>query len=794
LTATKNRTSLGFLALGVFLFIILLANAQAVTLGQSNLTDSIKLGSISSTSGITYNNNTYNNITIYNVTGGTYFAPCGANQYMYYLNATTIGCAQNVTLYQSSIRVRDFASDKNADYQGDELSIGDAFDYFRFRVLGAGTSAMNLSLQTGTVGNNWFDVNSKTRFNYNLTTSCVNFKDGTTQCTAPTGGSTPLTNLAWRNETNNFSKSQQFNSNVSIGSQNTSRGIFDINDITLSTIADVSTISAITFNYGDDSDYWNSGYSYHFSVYAYKTVGAQKIYSANPKTTAIAADDGGEDNSYTISFSWSAVTGAEGYRVVVWDDYYGANGDYYFDTVATSAGSDGGYGSYGGVTYLNPVVITPSSPYSSGTDIYTNSGGTLVSGQGATFNNSVGIGTTSPVSKLHVFGPNGADGSDVNIKLDIVNGGNDNGNGFINVEATSNTTVNAAGNMLMMYLKDKNPGSPYMLIENYNGVSRVGYNVIGLRQTGAAFLQTGAGLRIETGGGALGDLFTGKIGVGTVTPTAKIHIAAGTATAGTAPIKFTTGTLTTAAVAGQMEYLTNDFYLTSATGIREKIITSTGLTSGRVPLVTTNGRLIDNSNLTFNNNKLYIGGITNNITLDDINAIQLYGDSTVWDDLTFPVANTKINPATSKPDEDLNDVLYLFDDASIETIRGSGQSSHSQKNNTGLYCHVHWIQSASGIVTWNLNYSIGNLGTTTQTWYQMNSTGNITGYTTGNLQQLSYFNITAINVTGVSAIFRFKLSRLGTATTDTMVGDAKFESFDCHYEKNSLGSSSEYVK
>jgi hypothetical protein len=53
-----------------------------------------------------------------------------------------------------------------------------------------------------------------------------------------------------------------------------------------------------------------------------------------------------------------------------------------------------------------------------------------------------------------------------------------------------------------------------------------------------------------------------------------ITLAAGTATAGTAPLKFTSGTLTTAAVAGQMEYLTGTYYLTDATPTRNIIAVS----------------------------------------------------------------------------------------------------------------------------------------------------------------------------------------------------------------------------
>lgn len=48
-------------------------------------------------------------------------------------------------------------------------------------------------------------------------------------------------------------------------------------------------------------------------------------------------------------------------------------------------------------------------------------------------------------------------------------------------------------------------------------------------------------------------------------PTAKVHIAAGTTTASSAPIKLTSGSLLTAAEAGAIEYLTNDFYFTQST-------------------------------------------------------------------------------------------------------------------------------------------------------------------------------------------------------------------------------------
>jgi hypothetical protein len=71
---------------------------------------------------------------------------------------------------------------------------------------------------------------------------------------------------------------------------------------------------------------------------------------------------------------------------------------------------------------------------------------------------------------------------------------------------------------------------------------------------------------------------------------------AGTATASTAPLKFTSGTLNTTPEAGAVEYLTDNLHFTIATGTARKGIVlddGTRLTSGKIPVATTNGRLIN---------------------------------------------------------------------------------------------------------------------------------------------------------------------------------------------------------
>lgn len=71
---------------------------------------------------------------------------------------------------------------------------------------------------------------------------------------------------------------------------------------------------------------------------------------------------------------------------------------------------------------------------------------------------------------------------------------------------------------------------------------------------------------------------TGKIGIGVTNAniTARLHLPAGTTSAASAPLKFISGSLMSAAEAGAMEFLTDAYYLTITTGAaRQQIVTDT---------------------------------------------------------------------------------------------------------------------------------------------------------------------------------------------------------------------------
>lgn len=92
----------------------------------------------------------------------------------------------------------------------------------------------------------------------------------------------------------------------------------------------------------------------------------------------------------------------------------------------------------------------------------------------------------------------------------------------------------------------------------------------------------------------------GNFGIGVTSPLALLHLAAGIATAGFAPLKFTSGTVLTSPEAGAVEFNADTYFATITGGgipSRKGILLDDGsrLTSGKVPVATTNGRLIDST-------------------------------------------------------------------------------------------------------------------------------------------------------------------------------------------------------
>jgi len=219
-------------------------------------------------------------------------------------------------------------------------------------------------------------------------------------------------------------------------------------------------------------------------------------------------------------------------------------------------------------------------------------------------NGNLGIGTTTPLNKLQVVGDINSSGATSKIAFDgnlisndntfIYNNSTDRlglgttatdhkltiqddtlGAGFkliktgtANVATTmvlKNTDLTTNGGVLLYIDRGKQANSSSILFKTNNvlkarfGLAPSSDDFLMSRYTGSAGSETEyETLRINN--------TTGNIGVGVSTPTAKLHLVAGSSDANKAPLKFTSGNLLTTTEAGSIEFLTDDYYATISTG------------------------------------------------------------------------------------------------------------------------------------------------------------------------------------------------------------------------------------
>lgn len=158
---------------------------------------------------------------------------------------------------------------------------------------------------------------------------------------------------------------------------------------------------------------------------------------------------------------------------------------------------------------------------------------------------------------------------------------------FFNERINVGNATNDANHALIVRSLDNTANHGIKITANNQTTSmEIGYNTI---STGGGLILspgTTTGLQVS-GAGAF--MYVG----GAVTPTARVHIAAGTATAGQAPLKFTSGTNLSSVEAGAVEWDGTQFYLTSSVPTRNiiaQVSGATALSTGAV-YATTNGYL-----------------------------------------------------------------------------------------------------------------------------------------------------------------------------------------------------------
>jgi len=168
----------------------------------------------------------------------------------------------------------------------------------------------------------------------------------------------------------------------------------------------------------------------------------------------------------------------------------------------------------------------------------------------------------------------------------------------------------------------------------------------------------------------------------------------------------------------------------------------------------------------------------------------------VWDDLKFPATTISIFGFGSDPSFDSANVGYTFANNATETLYMIGQFPHNREPGTLISPHVHWRQTEAGLPRWKLEYKwVDNGAAVPAAFTPIYVYKNIFEYTGGTIMQMSEFP--AIEDTedyGVSSVLIMKFSREGGDELDTFDANALLYEFDIHYQIDTLGSFSEYVK
>ena len=179
--------------------------------------------------------------------------------------------------------------------------------------------------------------------------------------------------------------------------------------------------------------------------------------------------------------------------------------------------------------------------------------------------------------------------------------------------------------------------------------------------------------------------------------------------------------------------------------------------------------------------------------------LSAFGSACAWDDLR--VAGSSVGIGASAPElvsfgPSGNLLVRGFDGANtLEQVYFEIQMPHSWKMGSFISPHVHWspTTTASGGVVWFLEYSWANINGT------FGAPVTISGLQSATNEQWKHKlcglpDIDGSSISGVSSMIVCRLYRSPTVPEDNYPDDVGLLEFDIHYQIDSFGSRSEFIK
>lgn len=226
-----------------------------------------------------------------------------------------------------------------------------------------------------------------------------------------------------------------------------------------------------------------------------------------------------------------------------------------------------------------------------------------------------------------------------------------------------------------------------------------------------------------------------------------------------------------------------------------------GLTQGTIPI---KGELgFDDSPVFIDGTSVKIGDATNNVEFEADGTIKFNGTSTVFDDVTYDaIALQQTGPGISVNNTE-GTVDFTATADSSDYMFVNPQMPHARKNGAVIYPHIHFFQTENNIPNFALQYRWQlNGGAKTTSWTAIKCNIPVFTYVSGTLNQIVHpaTGIIPPANDNISDIVQFRIIRDTTNALGLAYGADPYTTtvgvlqFDIHIEKDTWGSSTEYIK